>query len=99
MTGIPTDAVRPGETLLLAGVASGSEALALADLAGLTTGGRDVLFVASDDMALARTQQAMAFFAPEVTCLEFPAWDCLPYDRVSPLAAIVGQRLHCLGQL
>ena len=96
MTPIPTDALRPGETLLLAGVASGSEALALADLAA---GGRDVLFVASDDMALARAQQAMAFFAPEITCLEFPAWDCLPYDRVSPLAAIVGQRLHCLGRL
>ncbi len=96
MTGVPTDAIRPGETLLLAGVASGSEALALADLAA---GGRDVLFIASDDMALARTQQAMAFFAPKTVCLEFPAWDCLPYDRVSPLAAIVGQRLHCLGQL
>ena len=47
----------------------------------------------------AKATTALNFFAPEVSCLEFPAWDCLPYDRVAPLGSIVGKRLNCLGQL
>src|SRR6185437_11163416 len=31
--------------------------------------------------------------------LEFPAWDCLPYDRVSPHAALVAQRMTALARL
>ena len=31
----------------------------------------------------------LAFFAPELLTMEFPAWDCLPYDRVSPSPASV----------
>ena len=30
--------------------------------------------------------RALGFFAPDIEVLEFPAWDCLPYDRVSPHA-------------
>ena len=78
------------------GVPSGSEVLLLAEIASV---GLDVLFVARDDQRLARTAAALEFFAPAVDCLKFPAWDCLPYDRVSPLGGIVGQRLYCLGQL
>ena len=31
--------------------------------------------------------------------LEFPAWDCLPYDRISPGGVLTGKRLHCLAEL
>ena len=31
--------------------------------------------------------------------MEFPAWDCLPYDRVSPNAAVVAQRMTALSRL
>ena len=31
--------------------------------------------------------------------IAFPAWDCLPYDRVSPIAEIVGRRLDALVRL
>ena len=31
--------------------------------------------------------------------LQFPAWDCLPYDRVSPHGAIVAQRMTTLSRL
>ena len=30
---------------------------------------------------------------------EFPAWDCLPYDRVSPHAGVVAQRMTALSRL
>src|SRR5262249_51994314 len=42
---------------------------------------------------------AIAFFAPELEILLFPAWDCLPYDRVSPHRDIVSQRIDTLTRL
>ena len=58
-----------------------------------------VLHVARDDARLARLAEALAFFHPDVACLALPAWDCLPYDRVSPNPAIVSQRMDCLTRL
>ena len=31
--------------------------------------------------------------------LRFPAWDCLPYDRVSPNPALVSERIATLARL
>lgn len=42
---------------------------------------------------------AVRFFAPGLNVIEFPAWDCLPYDRVSPNPDIVARRLDALGRL
>ena len=36
---------------------------------------------------------------PDIPCLSFPGWDCLPYDRVSPSQDIVTQRLETLMTL
>ncbi len=78
------------------GVPSGSEALFLAERAAA---GDDILFLAIDDVTIARTRDALGFFAPGLRCLTFPAWDCLPYDRVSPQSAIVSQRISTLCEL
>ena len=80
----------------LAGVPVGAEAGVLAELANF---GTDVVFVARDDVAMERAHAAMKFMAPEVRCLTLPAWDCLPYDRVSPRPAIIGARLAALTAL
>jgi transcription-repair coupling factor (superfamily II helicase) len=48
---------------------------------------------------MAALSRALAFFAPDIEVLEFPAWDCLPYDRVSPHAGIVAQRMTTLAKL
>ena len=37
---------------------------------------------------MAALARALGFFAPDIAVLEFPAWDCLPYDRVSPHAGV-----------
>ena len=58
-----------------------------------------VLFVASDDLRAAGAVEAMRFFAPGTTVLSFPAWDCLPYDRVSPKPDIESTRLATLAAL
>ena len=86
---------RPGRTTV-AGAPEGVDALVLAALA---EGHRDVLHLARDDARLSRMAEALAFFAPEVEVVRLPAWDCLPYDRVSPNADVESQRVTALARL
>ena len=39
------------------------------------------------------------FFIPDLEVLKIPAWDCLPYDRVSPNPAISSQRAFAFSYL
>ena len=48
---------------------------------------------------MAALARALSFFAPDIEALQFPAWDCLPYDRVSPHAGVVAQRMTALSRL
>ena len=61
--------------------------------------GAPVVHVARDDKRLAAMQAALAFFAPDVPVFVFPAWDCLPYDRVSPNTDISAARMATLAGL
>ncbi len=61
--------------------------------------GGPVLFVALDDIQADAAERAIRFFAPQMTVLSFPAWDCLPYDRVSPKSDIESRRLATLAAL
>src|SRR6201996_2280701 len=61
--------------------------------------GGSVVHVARDDARMARLTEALAFAMPEAEVLRFPAWDCLPYDRVSPNPAIISERIATLAQL
>ncbi|MFQ5618472.1 MAG: transcription-repair coupling factor [Rhodospirillales bacterium] len=87
---------RPGR-LLISGAPEGFDALLLAEFA--RDAGTGLVFVARDDVRLARMAEALAFFAPGTERLEFPAWDCLPYDRVSPNGEIVSRRIDTLTRL
>ena len=58
-----------------------------------------VLHVTRDDARMARLAEALAFAMPEAEILRFPAWDCLPYDRVSPNAALISERIATLTRL
>ncbi|MEJ6394866.1 transcription-repair coupling factor [Gymnodinialimonas sp. 2305UL16-5] len=58
-----------------------------------------VVHVARDDKRLRAMATALAFFDPSVPVLEFPGWDCLPYDRVSPQAEISAARMATLAAL
>lgn len=58
-----------------------------------------ILFVARDARRLAMAETSLLFFAPETPTLTFPAWDSLPYDRVSPNAEVSAQRMSALYDL
>jgi len=57
------------------------------------------LHVARDTARGDRFAEIVAFTAPEVETLVFPAWDCLPYDRVSPTSDVMARRLSVLARL
>ncbi len=58
-----------------------------------------ILHVTRDDARMARLAEAIGFAMPEAEVLRFPAWDCLPYDRVSPNPALVSERIATLARL
>ncbi len=86
---------------VLSGVPDGFDGRVVADLATLSAkdGRPFLLVVARDDRRMADLEQAIAFFAPAQEVLSFPAWDCMPYDRVSPNAAVVSRRMAALAAL
>src|SRR5690606_7594614 len=59
--------------------------------------GAPVVHVARDDKRMEAMRSALAFFAPDALVLTFPAWDCLPYDRVSPAADVSAMRMATLA--
>ena len=78
------------------GVPDGANMLALA--AHLEAGG-SLLYVARDDARMAAMGDALGWMQPGAEILTFPAWDCLPYDRISPRASLIGQRVEALARL
>lgn len=83
--------------LTLSSVARGAQPLVLADLARASKG--RAVFIAADDAAMRALVDAAQFFAPELEVIEFPAWDCLPYDRASPALSVSAKRLAALHRL
>jgi len=75
----------------------GMEGPFLARLLGRSEQG--VLHIARDAPRMAFVRAMVRFFAPGVEILEFPAWDCLPYDRVSPQRELMATRLATLAAL
>jgi len=77
------------------GIADGYEAFALASIAG-QLGEKPLIFVARDGQRIPALAEVLAFAAPGIPLLELPAWDCLPYDRVSPGADAAARRLDAM---
>jgi transcription-repair coupling factor (superfamily II helicase) len=100
----PAKLLKTGKPLTLSGIADGAEGLVIADLARAVAAAPSapaisMAVICRDGPRMATLARALGFFAPEIEVLEFPAWDCLPYDRVSPHAAIVAQRMTALAKL
>ncbi len=96
---VPTIGLPKGGTgsFILDGVADGYEAFALVQAAREIAPDRPTLFVARDGQRLPAIGEALAFTDPGLPVLELPAWDCLPYDRVSPGSDAAAHRLDALG--
>ena len=81
----------------LVGAPEGFDALVMADIVRARKGLS--VFVARDGSRLSAFVEAFRFFSPQVEVLTFPAWDCLPYDRIGPSAGVAAQRMATLWRL
>jgi len=97
------EALAAGKSLTLSGVPDGFDSLVLGDLArglsGRVEGAAVLVHVARDGQRQQTLQNALQFVAPDIEVLTFPAWDCQPYDRVSPNNAITAQRMTTLSRI
>ncbi len=89
--------------LVAAGVPEGFDAYLIARMAA--TAHKElgtpvsVLHIARDDQRADSLREQLRFFAPNMDVLTFPAWDTVPYDRVSPNAELSSRRIATLAQL
>ncbi len=93
-----------GEATLFANAPEGFDAFVAGDLARALAEkaeGQAAVFVhvARDPVRSARFREALRFSAPFVEILDLPGWDCQPYDRVSPSAAVASRRMTALARL
>jgi transcription-repair coupling factor (superfamily II helicase) len=88
--------MKSGQTLILGGAPEGYDARLLANevLRGLP-----VIHIARDDKRAEAMRIALSVIAPGLVVLDLPAWDCLPYDRVSPNPDISARRMATLAAL
>ncbi len=95
-TAVP-QAAAPHNAVPVYGAPEGWDAFLLARRRAEAAG--PVVHVTRDDARMARLAEALAFVMPEADILRFPAWDCLPYDRVSPNPVLVAERVATLTRL
>jgi transcription-repair coupling factor (superfamily II helicase) len=81
----------------LSGMPEGFDAQVIAQ--DIVKNKRSILHIARDDKRLDALRRALWFFAPNLPVFVFPAWDCLPYDRVSPNGDVSAARMATLAAL
>ena len=87
---------RAADRIVLGGAPEGFDArLILREL----DRGQAVIHVARDDKRADAMRAALRVMAPKTVVLDLPAWDCLPYDRVSPNPEILSRRMSTLAAL
>ena len=85
-----------GKHQTLSGCPQGADALLINDLCqshGL------VVHIARDHSCYQAMEDALSFINPALDIIRFPAWDCLPYDRLSPTQGVVAERMLGLSRL
>jgi transcription-repair coupling factor (superfamily II helicase) len=60
---------------------------------------RPLLVITAHNRELTQLSQTIQFFNPSIRVISFPDWETLPYERLSPAAGQVRQRLETLSQL
>ncbi|MEH6788080.1 MAG: transcription-repair coupling factor [Paracoccus sp. (in: a-proteobacteria)] len=87
------------EQLTLSGAPEGYDAALIAREAAQSGTGAAVIHIARDDRRMQAMRAALAFLAPALPVLDFPAWDTTPYDRISPSADLQAARMATLAGL
>jgi transcription-repair coupling factor (superfamily II helicase) len=89
---------------IIANVPDGMQPMVLArlveaQLKAAPDAGASLVFVARDGRRLERMAEILGQLLPGHPVLLLPAWDCLPYDRVSPNSVTIAERMTTLSLL
>lgn len=90
-------AITNAHAMLVSGCPLSAQPFIMAET--IRTRGRPLIHVAANDREAEQLQLAFRFIDPALPVYMFPAWDCLPYDRISPSAAISAERLATLAAI
>lgn len=80
---------------IYASVPDGGEPFALGPLLK----GKKTLYICATEAKAQQLVEQLTLVLPEIKPLYFPAWDCLPYDRVSSGLDVMTQRIDLLTTL
>ena len=86
-----------GKVKVISSVAEGYDAFLLGDIYKQSSA--DILYIVSDGLTLETTVDLLKTLYPEIEVLKLPAWDTVPYDRVSPNIEITAERVQTLCAL
>jgi transcription-repair coupling factor (superfamily II helicase) len=96
-------ALLPQQPLTIGPVPEGASGLVVADLVRVhfarSGAAKRILVVCRDAERMSALAANLQFMAPELAQVTFPAWDCLPFDRVSPIAEVTARRMAALTML
>ncbi|MGI9352248.1 MAG: transcription-repair coupling factor [Rhizobiaceae bacterium] len=93
------DVFREGPATVISNVADGQMALILSELCGNAADSKGVIHICANPQQVIAIAESISFFAPWLEIMSLPAWDCLPYDRVSPSTQVVADRIEALNQI
>ena len=82
---------------VISSVAEGYDAFLLGDI--YCQNATDLLYIVSDGISLEAAVDLLNTRYPDIEVLKLPAWDTVPYDRVSPNIEITAERVQTLGAL
>ncbi|ROP75852.1 transcription-repair coupling factor [Frigoribacterium sp. PhB107] len=71
----------------------------LAGLLARRAGPQAMLVVTATGRESEAVRLSLASYVPGAEVIEFPAWETLPHERLSPSAETVGKRIHALRRL
>jgi transcription-repair coupling factor (superfamily II helicase) len=94
-----SDAFETGAPATITNIMSGQLGLVLAELAAAKNVDNRLVHICANPQELNALEDSMGYFAPWLDIIVLPAWDCLPYDRVSPSTAVVANRVEALGRI
>ena len=81
---------------IVSNLPDGADCLAAAELCNYFS---KILIILRDDIRLARFSQSLKIINDNIDIIEFPAWDCLPFDKNSPNQKLIGKRVRALSSL
>jgi transcription-repair coupling factor (superfamily II helicase) len=89
----------PGLRTIITQVASGQEAQVLGTILSQMKESKGLVHICSNPQQMQAISESLSFFAPWVEAIILPAWDCLPYDRVSPSSQVIADRVEALTRI